>query len=86
MKRSIAGRSSSVSHIVFSDGLAAVSVFIEPASKKPSTPVLTHQGAVNMYTRTNDDHKITVLGEAPAVTVMQIANSLEMKTATAASR
>lgn len=86
MKRSIGGRSSSVSHIVFSDGLAAVSVFIEPAPKERPAPALTHQGAVNMYTRTYADHMITVLGEAPAVTVMQIANSLEMKTATAASR
>ena len=40
---------------------------------------LSHQGAVNIYTRTVSDHMVTVLGEAPAATVMQIANSLEFR-------
>lgn len=84
MKRSMPGRTGNVSHIVFSDGLAAVSVFIEPASRQKSAPSLVHQGAVNIYKRTYADHEVTVLGEAPAATVMQIANSLELKTATIA--
>src|SRR5512146_3223526 len=79
MKRSIAGRSATVSHIVFSDGLAAVSVFIEPAPKNRPAQKLAHQGAVNIFTRTYDDHMVTVLGEAPAATVMRIGNSLELR-------
>ena len=86
MKRSIAGHSRDISHIVFSDGLAAVSVFIEPVSGERSTPALTHQGAVNIYKRTYADQMITVLGEVPAATVMQIANSLENKSAIAAGK
>jgi sigma-E factor negative regulatory protein RseB len=85
IQRSIAGRSGPVAQIVFSDGLAAISVFIEPMPKEkvPET-TLTHQGAVNIYTRAYDDRMVTVLGEAPAATVMQIANSLELKTKAAA--
>jgi sigma-E factor negative regulatory protein RseB len=83
VKRSIAGRTGPVSHIVFSDGLTAVSVFIEPASK-PATQSLSHQGAVNIYTRPYGSHLLTVLGEAPAATVMQIANSLELRSAAVA--
>ena len=79
LKRSIAGRSATVSHIVFSDGLAAVSVFIEPLPKNPPQLNLSHQGAVNIYTRLTADHLVTALGEAPAATVMQIANSLEFR-------
>ena len=79
LKRSIAGRSATVSHIVFSDGLAAVSVFIEPMPKNRPQLNLSHQGAVNIYTRLIADHMVTALGEAPAATVMQIANSLEFK-------
>lgn len=86
MKRSIAGRSGEVAHIVFSDGLAAVSVFIESMSKGRPVQMLSHKGAVNIYTRAHTDHMITVLGEAPAITVMQIANSLELRTNTAASK
>jgi sigma-E factor negative regulatory protein RseB len=37
---------------------------------------LSQQGAINIYTRTLNDQVVTVLGEAPATTVMQIANSI----------
>lgn len=85
VKRSIAGRSAPVAQIVFSDGLAAISVFIEPMPKeKPAETSLTHQGAVNIYTRSYADRMVTVLGEAPAATVMQIANSLELRASAAA--
>lgn len=79
LKRSIAGRTAMVSHIVYSDGLAAVSVFIEPLPKARIATHLSHQGAVNIYTRPVADYMVTVLGEAPAATVMQIANSLEFR-------
>lgn len=79
LKRFIAGRSSAVSHLVFSDGLAAISVFIEPLPKSRPAQSLTHQGAVNIYTRPLSDYMVTVLGEAPIETVMQIANSLEFR-------
>jgi sigma-E factor negative regulatory protein RseB len=69
-----------VKHLVFSDGLATVSVFIEPvaAMAKPMQSVI-RQGAVHVYMRTVADHQITVLGEVPSVTVMQIANSVSQK-------
>jgi sigma-E factor negative regulatory protein RseB len=83
-RRSIGGRSGAISQIVFSDGLAAVSVFVEPHSKVPASPSLSHQGAVNIYTRAHGAHVVTVLGEAPPATLMHIANSLEQKPTTAA--
>jgi len=79
MKRSIAGRAAMVSHIVYSDGLAAISVFIEPLPKTRPANSLSHQGAVNIYVRPVADHLVTVLGETPAATVMQVANSLELR-------
>jgi sigma-E factor negative regulatory protein RseB len=69
-----------VAHLVYSDGLAAVSVFIEPLP--PARQVaegLSQQGAVNIYTRPLSDQLVTVLGETPPVTVMQIANSVGPK-------
>lgn len=79
LKRSIAGRAAMVSQIVYSDGLAAVSVFIEPLPRAQFPQSLSHQGAVNIYVRRISDHMVTVLGETPAATVMQIANSLEFR-------
>jgi len=83
-RRSIGGRSGAVSQIVFSDGLAAVSVFIEGQARAQGSPSLSHQGAVNIYTRSHGAYVVTVLGEAPAATLVHIANSLEQKPTTAA--
>jgi sigma-E factor negative regulatory protein RseB len=80
MRRSKQGGSAPVTHMVYSDGLAAVSVFIEPsASRSRINEGLSHQGAINIYTRTINDQVVTVLGEAPAATVMQIANSVTFR-------
>jgi len=77
MRRNKLGNPIPVTHMVFSDGLAAVSVFIEPmANRTRINEGLSHQGAINIYTRTISDQVVTVLGEAPASTVMQIANSV----------
>lgn len=80
MRRSKQGNSVPVTHLVYSDGLAAVSVFIEPsASRSRINEGLTRQGAINIYTRTIKDQVITVLGEAPASTVMQIGDSISFR-------
>jgi sigma-E factor negative regulatory protein RseB len=86
LRRSMPGKSGTMSHIVYSDGLAAISVFIEPGSKADKKPALRHQGAVHIYTRPVAGYTVTVLGETPAETVMQLARSLEPRTATAAQR
>jgi sigma-E factor negative regulatory protein RseB len=80
VQRSIGGRPGHVAQIVFSDGLAAVSVFVEPMPRERPAQALSHRGAVNIYTREVADYMITVLGEAPAATVMQIGDSLKRKT------
>jgi len=80
MKRFKPGAQAPVAHLVYSDGLAAVSVFIEPLpTKRKFQEGLTHQGAVNIYTRPLPDQLVTVLGEAPALTVMQMANSVGLR-------
>lgn len=77
MRRSKQGTPILVTHMVYSDGLAAVSVFIEPvAGRSRINEGLSQQGAINIFTRVVDDQVVTVLGEAPAATVMQIANSV----------
>lgn len=76
MKRSIPGRAAPVSHIVYSDGIAAVSVFLEPLPKSPPPPGATYQGSVNMYVKSSADQMVTAVGEAPPGTVKQIAESI----------
>jgi sigma-E factor negative regulatory protein RseB len=70
----------SVAHLVYSDGLAAVSVFIEPLPQTRPMEGLSKQGAVSIYTKSLPDQLITVLGETPAATVVQIGDSVALKT------
>jgi len=65
-----------VAHLVYSDGLVAVSVFVEPVGGAPHPIGLSSQGGINVYIRQLDENLVTVLGEAPAVTIRQIANSV----------
>jgi sigma-E factor negative regulatory protein RseB len=56
--------------------LAAVSIFIEPLPAGKVKEGAMRQGAVNIYVRPLPEQLVTVLGEAPAATVMQMANSV----------
>ena len=71
----------SVAHIVLSDGLAAVSIFIEPMADRPQPPQLglSRKGAMNVYTRRVEDSLVTVVGEMPAEGVRFIANQVEYR-------
>ena len=77
MKRTQGG-SNDVGHVVYSDGLAAVSVFIEPLASKTTLPQpgLSRQGAINIYSRQIAGHLVTVVGEAPAESVKKLAESV----------
>ncbi len=79
MRRTKQGGRVVVTHMVYSDGMAAVSVFIESMSGRAVNEGLTRKGAINIYRRMVGDKIVTVLGEAPAVTVMQIGNSVSFQ-------
>jgi len=69
-----------VGQVVYSDGLAAVSVFIEPLEgRSASRTGLASMGAIHIYTREVANHMVTVVGEAPAVSVQRIADAVEYR-------
>jgi len=82
LRRSL-GETQNVGHIVVSDGLAAVSVFIEGLGAKAAQVHLggSKQGPLNVYTRKFDTHLVTVVGEVPADSVRSIANAVEYRPA-----
>jgi len=67
-----------VIHILYSDGLANVSVFIEPADGKKIAR-RSRVGASNSFSIEIDGYQITAVGEVPATTVEQIATSMHTK-------
>jgi sigma-E factor negative regulatory protein RseB len=69
-----------VGQMVYSDGLAAVSVFIEPLESSGAVRTgLASMGAIHIYTREVANHMVTVVGEAPALSVQRIADSVEYR-------
>lgn len=76
----VAGAAHPVRHLVYSDGLASVSVFAELVS--PGRKLLlgpSRVGAVNAYGRTLNGRHLTVVGEVPAATVEMIAKAMELQ-------
>ena len=67
-----------VSHMVYSDGLAMVSVFVEKLkARSRSIQGFSSMGAVNAFSRVAENHQITVVGEVPIPMVRKIASSVE---------
>jgi sigma-E factor negative regulatory protein RseB len=66
-------------HAVYSDGLATVSVFIEPGAGEAVAEAAQVQGPTSIYTRRVGDALVTVIGEAPPATVRTVAQSVEYK-------
>ena len=66
-----------VRHLVFSDGLASVSIFIERSQKRTTSLVgSSRMGAVNAYGRLLNDYYVTAVGEVPSATVKLISESV----------
>lgn len=67
----------SVGHMVFSDGLASVSIFIEARNKNvPDLIGPSRMGAINAFGRVVNDHQITAVGEVPRATVKMMTESV----------
>lgn len=77
MRRPFRGNKEPVIHMVFSDGLAGISVFIEKAQDAAyNHSGLSGQGAAHVYNRIVGEHLITVVGEVPSRTVIQVGDSV----------
>ena len=67
-----------LTHIVYSDGLVTVSVFISPVTDEKK-PRRSSVGASNSYSTVVDDYRVTAVGQVPQVTVEQIARSMRRR-------
>lgn len=69
-----------VRHMVFTDGLASVSVFIEKhQAKMPNLVGASRMGAVNAFGKLINNHHVTAVGEVPRATVQMISESVSYK-------
>ena len=72
------GNDEFVTHILYSDGLANVSVFIaDTVAESVQGP--SRVAGSNSFSVVSAGHSITAVGEVPAVTVEQIARSMRLR-------
>ncbi len=73
----VPGNDDLVTHLLFSDGIASVSVFVARL-EGASVQGKSNHGSSNSFSISNGDYVITAVGEVPAVTVEQIARSMRI--------
>lgn len=82
MKRVLSEKETLVDHITLTDGLATVSVFVEPILEDtvlpPEPGFYSNQGAINIYVRTIAGNKVTTVGEVPHATVKTIGDAISL--------
>jgi len=77
-QQAMPGSKEPVAHLVFTDGVASVSVFVEPrktGSKPTEGP--TQVGSSSAFSTVVDDHQVTAIGEVPPNTVQFIAEQVK---------
>ena len=67
-----------VLQLVFSDGLATISVFVE-STKTGNHHGVSHQGATTFFGRQQGDYWITFVGEVPLAAIKLMSDSIEYK-------
>jgi sigma-E factor negative regulatory protein RseB len=76
--QSMPGSSEPVAHLVFTDGVASVSVFIEPRkTDAPAQQGPARVGSSSAFSTVVDGHQVTAVGEVPASTVRFIATQVK---------
>ena len=80
MNRRFRGGQVPATHLVYSDGLAGISVFIEKLGNKIEVkPGLYSRGVIQVYIKVLNRNLLTVVGEVPPRTVIQVADSVKLE-------
>ncbi len=74
-QETLRGTETPVVHLMYSDGLATVSVFVAQPGDDQTLPEEVLNGPSNMHSVESDGHLITAMGEVPPATVRRIAVS-----------
>jgi sigma-E factor negative regulatory protein RseB len=78
--RVLPGKQEPVTHLVFSDGLSVLSMFVEPVNPKMQRlQGLSAEGAIGVYAREVDGYSVTTLGEVPSTALIETGNSVTRK-------
>jgi sigma-E factor negative regulatory protein RseB len=78
--RPLPGKKAPVTHLMFSDGLSVLSMFVEPADPRVQRlRGLSAEGAIGAYAREVDGYSVTTMGEVPNISLIETGNSVQRK-------
>lgn len=78
--RMLPGKPGPVTHLVFSDGLSVLSMFVERVDPQAQNMRgLSAEGVIGIYAREVDGHTVTTLGEVPNMALIETGNSVKRK-------
>jgi sigma-E factor negative regulatory protein RseB len=78
MKRRLHEGGEDVLHLVFFDGMATISVFVERQSpKRPQVPGYYTVGTTNLYKRLVGEYLLTALGEVPPLALKRLVDGMD---------
>ncbi len=80
VRRAFGGRED-IGQMVFSDGLAAISIFIEPVAPHDGQEGFANRGPINVVTEHHGNFWLTIVGDAPAASIREMAKQVSFKSA-----
>ena len=87
VRRSFPGRDKPVSQLIFTDGIASLSVFVEPNPAPGRTQESSNEdGTTTFFARPMGEHLVTVLGEVPLATARQVGQAVARQDAPSVAR
>lgn len=75
-RRALPDRSGALEHFIFSDGLATVSVYVQPMGNEPMPSSVSRHGAANAIGKPLGEHEVVVVGEVPVETLDLFASAI----------
>lgn len=76
-EKSASAEAEYLQHMIYSDGVSMVSIFIEKLDQAASMQAGSQKiGGVNVYARTAGEYQVTAVGEVPQATVMRMVDSV----------
>ncbi len=80
VQRSLHGSDRVVRHLVFSDGLAMLSLFVEPQAGDARPDRVTNlHGAISMVTVVQGGQQLTLVGDLPEASLVSVAKNLRIQ-------
>ena len=87
LRRTFPGRDQPISQLIFTDGIASLSVFVEPNPAPGRTVEASNEdGTSTFYARPMGEHLVTVLGEVPLAAAKLVGQSVARQDAPALAK